>query len=71
MRTGSELEVVLTRSDGTVECDGPWVVPHDSNVKALDELAEEIGWAIVYEIARQDPLEVVRVEVREVAHGEE
>lgn len=68
MRTGSRIGIKLTRSDGSTEL---YVldkrVPHDTDHEALGSLAQELGGEILEELARQDPLEVMRVEVVEIS----
>lgn len=70
MKTGSRLRVIYTRSDGSTDLGwtcGP--VPHDSDIKLQDTLGCDLGADILYDIAKQSPLEIIKVEIVEVNDG--
>ena len=62
MKTGDRIGWLFEESDGSTFVVGSWVVPHDSDYAALNDT--DMMFHLLHALARQDPLEVVRVEVR-------
>lgn len=65
LKAGANIEARLTLSDGRVEKIGPYKVPHDTLIHG--PVAEEMGADILFEIARQDPLPIVKIIIVNVA----
>ena len=63
LMAGSRIETRVTRSDGRVEKLGNFRVPHDSVYADPDGLGQEL----LHEIARQDPLPIVKIIIVNVA----
>lgn len=66
MKTGDVIRAKFTYSDGTVAYSYRYVVPHDSAMNELCDSGAALGWDIMDELARQDPLEIVKVEIEHV-----
>jgi len=63
LMTGKTFGIVFHYTDGTMYQIGSWIVPHDSEYRSLDRVGEDIGWTIVYEMAKQTSRTVARVEI--------
>lgn len=63
MISGKTIGIRFTYTDGSTYSHGSWKVPHDSEHAWLDEVGAEVGWTILYEIAKQPTKTVVKVEV--------
>jgi hypothetical protein len=75
LRSGSTIALKITRvcaGSGEVqepEISGSWLVPHDMDQDALNSLGAELGYEILYEIAKQNPMPVLKIEIVEVKDG--
>jgi hypothetical protein len=67
MMSGEWVEIVFTYEDGTQSTHGRWLVPRDTEYRALDEEGASIGYTILYEIAKQPTKTVAKVEIRKCA----
>jgi hypothetical protein len=63
MMTGRWIGVLFTYEDGRQSGHGRWKVPHDSQYQLLNDLAESMGHVILYEMAKQPWMTVVKCEV--------
>jgi hypothetical protein len=74
LSTGSTIALKITRvcaGSGEVqepEISGSWLVPHDMDQDALNRLGAELGYEILYEIAKQNPMPIMKVEIVGVEH---
>jgi len=73
LTTGSRIGLEFTYDYPGVasEVRGSWLVPHDSDAAALNKVAEELGWELVYEIAKQPQYTVAGVRVVSVGTDEQ
>ena len=63
MMTGTEVHILFTFDDGSQARHGSWVVPHDSEYAKTEQVGSDLGWNIVYMMAKQPERTVVRCEV--------
>lgn len=63
LRTGRWVGIEFTRIDGSTYRVGSWQVPHDADPANLVQQGGDLGYHIMYEMARQDPLPIVNAQI--------
>lgn len=63
LMTGSRVGILFTYEDGTTAKAGPWTVPHSANHGELHDVGSDLGWYLLYEMAKQPTKTVARAEI--------